>query len=400
MPEPKLIVFKGPTSQTGLAVNKRFPDIDPQWKDESVWKDMEFKDIKFALLKEPVLAILPMWNSHKGEIDASYALEMIFQQLVTLRTLWSKSIIFECIGKNDIELDDVRKIVSVSVAPEQCSKFIQDLGAEFVPAQPDSTLDAYEMFKTNADIHAALCPPGLNKDNFKVLRENASNPVNFTTFVLLAPLKSQTWNESAWGSLHDKLNPTNRVYFGVQMPMRSVAFSDDQKALLNELTAEANSIDDIPNILFVTKRSPDKCGLLMEAEHKTLPDDILADEGYSTEIEVIQDIGRTNSKYGDTVYLLLGSEFSDHLKHDFIKHRSVKNDTCFFACPPLEIIIHGFEENVVEPVMRLLIGKYFELYNNGIKCTGAQTGFFEKYNDEYLEQGMDFIEFVDIGTTA
>jgi hypothetical protein len=48
--------------------------------------------------------------------------------------------------------------------------------------------------------------------------------------------------------------------------------------------------------------------------------------------------------------------------------------------------------------MRLLIGKYFELYNNGIKCTGTQKEFFEKYNKEYIDHGMDFIKFVDIGT--
>jgi hypothetical protein len=398
MPEPKLIVYEGPPSQTGLAVNKQFPDIDPQWKDKSVWKGMKFDDIKTALLNQPILAVLPMWNSHKGEIDISHAFEMIFEQLVRLHALWPKSIIFECVGKNEIKLEDVRKIVSVSVAAEQCSKFVQDLGAEFIPAQPNSTPAAYKIFKDNADIHAVLCAPGLNEDNFKVLCKNASNPVNFTTFALLASLKSQAWDESAWGSLYDKLNPAKRVYFGVQMPMRNVAFSDDQKALFNELTAETDSIKDIPNILFVTKRSPDKCGLLIEAEHKTLPDDILTDEGYSTEIEVIQDIGGTNSKYSDTVYPLLSSEFYDHLKHDFIKHRSVKNYTCFFACPPLEIIMHGFEENVVEPVMRLLIDKYFELYNNGIRCTEIQKEFFEKYNEEYLEHGMDFIKFVDIGT--
>lgn len=128
-----------------------------------------------------------------------------------------------------------------------------------------------------------------------------------------------------------------------------------------------------------------------------MPDDILTDEGYSTEISVIQDIGKTNSKYADRVHSFLNDEFPDLIKHDFIRHHSVKNETCFFACPLLEIVIHGFEIDVVEPVMRLLIDKYFELYNNGIKCTDAQKAFFEKHNEKYLEQGMDFINFVDIG---
>jgi len=398
MSEPKLIVYKGPTSQTGLAVSEEFPDINPQWKDEEVWKDMEFHDIKTSLLKEPVLSILPMWNSHKGEIDISHAFEMIFQQLVKLHTLWPKTIVFECVGKGEIKLKDIKKIISVKVAKEQCSKFIKDIGAEFVPAK--ATTDAFKIFKRSDDIHAVLCAPGQNKDNLKVLCKNAANPVNFTTFALLACLESETWGGSEWGSLYGKLNPKTRVYFGVQMPIRNVAFSDDQKALFSELTAETDSIKDVPRILFVTRRSLDKCGLLIEAEQEDLPDDILTDEGYSTEIKVIQDIGETHSNYTERIRSFLSNEFSGHVKHDFVRHRSVENDTCFFACPPLEIIIHGFEYNVVEPVMKLLIDKYFDLYNNGIKCTEAQKGFFKKYNDKYLEYGMDFIKFVDIGTTS
>ena len=393
----KLIVYKGPTSQTGLAVNEKFPDINPQWKDEVVWKNMEFDNIRDALIEEPALAVLPIWNSHNGEISLSHSLEMIFQQLVKLHTLWPKSIIFECIGKDQIELKDIKKIIFAKVAQDQCSKFIQAIDAKYV--EVDSTKDAYEKFKATPNIQAVLCAPGQNEDNFKLLCKNAANPVNFTTFALLACLESETWDGSAWGSLCDKLNPKTRVYFGAQMPIRSLAFSDDQKALFYELADDAETINDIPKILFVTKRTPDKCGLLIEAEHKTLPDDILNDEGDSTEIEVIQDIGNTHSKYTEEIYSFLSSEFSGYVKPDFIQHRSVKNDTCFFACPSLEVIIHGFEDNVVEPVMRLLIDKYFKLYNNGIKCTAAQKRFFKKYNKKYNERGMNFIKFVDIGTT-
>lgn len=400
MPEPILIVYKGPTSQTGLATPNEFTDIDDSWKNEKYWKDKTFDCINKELIKKSILAILPMWNSHKGEIDASHALEMIFQQLVKIQTLWPKSIIFECVGKNGIELEDVRKIVSVSVAAEQCSEFIRDLGVEFIPAQPDSTLDAFKMFKANDDIHAVLCAPGLNKDNFKVLCKNASNPVNFTTFALLACLESETWNESAWGSLYDKLNPKTRVYFGVQMPIRNVAFSDDQKALFNDLTDEAISIDDIPKIVFVTVRTPDQCGLLIESSTSVLSDNILTEDGYSTEIEVIQDIGKSHSAYTNKIYDFLNDEFRPEIRHDFIRHSSLDNNTCFFACPTLRIMIHGFEDNIVELVMKQIVDKYFKLYNNGIKCTKAQKKFFEKYNKEYIDHGMDFIKFIDIGTTS
>ena len=51
-------------------------------------------------------------------------------------------------------------------------------------------------------------------------------------------------------------------------------------------------------------------------------------------------------------------------------------------------------------IMKRIVYKYFELYINGINCTKAQKKFFEKYNKEYIDHGMDFIKFVDIGTTS
>jgi len=81
----------------------------------------------------------------------------------------------------------------------------------------------------------------------------------------------------------------------------------------------------------------------------------------------------------------------------FIRHKSDKNDTCFIACPSLEIIMHGFEDEVIEPVARLLIYKYFELIDAGIGCSTTQRDFFEKHKEAYYEHGMDFIEFIDVG---
>ena len=131
-----------------------------------------------------------------------------------------------------------------------------------------------------------------------------------------------------------------------------------------------------------------------------LSDNILTEDGYSAEIEVIQDIGKSHSAYTNKIYDFLNDEFATEIRHDFVRHSSLDNDTCFFACPALGIMIHGFEDNIVEPVMKQIVDKYFKLYNNGIKCTETQKEFFEKYNKEYIDHGMDFIKFVDIGTTS
>lgn len=392
MPEPILIVYKGPTSQTGLATIKEFPEIFPQWKEPKYWKNKSFNQIKSKLLKEQVLAVLPMWNSHKGEIRLSHVLEIIFQKLVKLYALWPDLIVFECIVKENIKPRDIKKIISVHVAEDQCSLYIEKLDAEFIPA--DSTPDAVEKFRKNPEIQAVLCAPGQNY-GYTVLCTNAQNPINFTSFALLGCLDSYAWTDQDWGSLLEKTKNISRVYFGAQMPIRSVAFSDDQKALFSELADGAETINDIPKILFVTKRTPDQCGLLIEATNVMLPDEILTEEGDSTEIAIIQDIGKSHSAYSEKIYELLTNNFSSKIKHDFIRH--IGKQTCFFACPSLQILMHGFEDRIVEPVMRLVIDKYFKLYASGIGCSDAQRKFFKKHKDAYYESGMDFINFTDIG---
>lgn len=396
MPEPDLIVFGGPTSQTGTAVRERLGGIDTRWENEAIWKGKSFEHIKKMLCDGQVLAVLPMWNSYVGAIEQSHALEMLFEEKAKLYLLWPNEIIFECAGKVGIELGKIKTIISVDVAETQCSRFIQEQGAKFLKG--NSTTDSFEKFVNDYSINAVLYAPGQNQQGFNVLCKNASNPTNFTTFILLGSIDSSNWIDGEWGSLYKKLNPKVGVYFGVQMPIRAVAFSDDQKLLFDELTNGCEAIDDIPEIIFVARRSPDRCGLLVEAKDSVLPDGILTEEGYSNEVEVVQGIGKTNSRYTEEVFQLFNNKFSAVVRYDFIRHKNINNNTCFFACPPLGIVLHGYEDFIVEPVARLVIDKYFELYNNGIRCTKIQKEFFEKHNQEYLEHGMDFIKFVDIGT--
>lgn len=396
MPEPSLIVYKGPTSQTGIATRREFPNIDSKWKEPELWEGKDFDAIKESLMCDELLAVLPMWNSHKGEIVPSHVIELLFQQKIRLYSVWPAMIDFTCLTRLDEdEYDKIKTIISVDVAEAQCSQFIEGLGATLLAR--DSTLDAYKEFKKDKDIDAVLCTSEQNLDEFNVAKDNAANPMNFTTFALTGNLATTEWTSDEWGSLYQEITPQVGVYFGVQMPIRNVAFSDDQKALFDALTDEAITVNELPRVLFVTRRTPDQCGLLIEGADLILPDDILTEDGLSTEIEVIQDIGEANKKYTEKIHSFLNDKFSSEVDHDFIRHKSIKDNTCFFACPKLEVLIHGFEEDVVEPVMRQVIDKYFELIENGIECTDVQRAFFEKHKDAYYEHGPDFIEFTDIG---
>jgi len=385
---PKLIAYKGRGSQTGEAAAREFPEIDFQGDKES------FDEIADMLRNGLVIAALPMWNSHEGEITKSRVLELLFDNQARLYRLWPKHIQFECISKSPGRRDvaRIKTIISVSVAKAQCSQFIDSCGASFVGVE--ATTVAYERFRQDPAVDAALCMPGQNRGAFLCLCADAANPMNFTSFALLACVDSAHWASEQWGPLHGALSPTDGLYCGVQMPVSSIA-SEDQDALLGDLTADAATVDDIPRVLFVAKRPPDRCGLLVESTAPILSWDILTDEGYSTKITVNRDLGETASRYTPRIYDFLEKGYHEQIAHDFVRHIGTR--TCFFACPPLRIITHGFEDDVVEPVVRRVIVKYFELIDGGIGCSDPQREFFEKYKDAYYEYGVDFMNFVDVG---
>ena len=384
MKRPSILAYAGSSSQTGLAVGLEFPNVDVLGGKET------FDEINIKLRKEPILVGLPMWNSHEGEIKKAKVLKMLFEKTARVYRIWPKPIQFECLDKSR----EIRTIISVLVAETQCSQFISKIGAQF--KQEVSTVEAYEQFKAKEEIDAVLCAPGQNKDNFNVKEAHAENPRNFTTFVLLGAVTTNKWSKSDWGELYQELKPVQGVYFGVQMPIRTFSSSEEQEALIDALMGEATTIDEIPRVIFVVKRQLGLCGLLIEAKEEVLAYDFLTEEGHSKEITVISSIGETNLPYSLRIKNFLHPISKEYPSYDFIRHRG--RQTCFYACPSLDIVTHGFEEEIVEPVVKQIINKYFELYvNSAINCTEPQRAFFDKYKAQYYQQGKDFIKFKDIG---
>jgi prephenate dehydratase len=383
---PTLIAYKGPTSQTGLAATSEFPSVEFGGKSES------FDQIAEGLKKQAIIAVLPMWNSHEGEIVKSRVLELLFDGKARLHQLWPRAITFECVVRRAGTGKNIGRTLSVLVARTQCSRFIEERRASF--EDRPSTVDAYDEFVRDTSVDAVLCAPGQNTGGFPTLADNAANPVNFTTFALLGCISSKEWSKAEWGPLYDALTPRTRSYAGVQMPIQ-VSTSDDQEQLLVDLTDGAESIDDLPNVLFVTRRPEGMCGLIIEGDIGFLGTRVILEERYSTDISVNPDIGESPSQYRERTRDFFKGEFSVLASGEFLRH--IGSKTCLFACPPLGMITHGFDAEVVEPVFRRIINKWFELFDNGIRCTEPQRSFFEKHLNDYYDKGGDFVEFVDVG---
>ncbi len=336
LPLKKIIVYGGSKSQTGLATTKRFPKLNFEGKGET------FEQIADIVIKKSALAILPVWNSHVGEISEAGIADIVFEKGVKIQELWPGRIKFECIIRNGSKEKDIKKVISVFVARTQCSKFLKNKLFE----EAKSTVKAYKTFCKDLKFNAVLCAPGQYESNkFIRCKEDVSNPVNFTTFVLLGKVDWRKWTGKAWNLLRKHGLPKNSIIFGVEMSIPTPTLTEEQQDLFDEMTKNANSIAEIPKVVFIFKRKGSRCGMLLESKTRSLLSSPLNEEGYLTDIKIKSDLGETNKLYTSTIVPFIKNEFNGTFRHDFIKH--IGTQTCPYGCPAFNIWTHGFNATVV-----------------------------------------------------
>ena len=380
----RVLVFAGKTSQTGIATSNRFPGLSIEGGNES------FEELVEIITKEPSLSVLPLWNSHLGEIKRKTALDTAFANRVKIQELWPMRIKFELIGKEGTSLKKVKNILIVFAAKSQCSEFLKKFKFE----ERESTVASYEEFLKDTRFDAVLCAPDQwDKNKCVKLKDDVANPYNFTTFILLGNIDIQKCKGKKWEPLRKYATPKRFTITGVDMPLLIPTLTEEQQDFFDDLTKDASSIDDIPRIIFIFEREASRCGILMES---TLDNFSLSpqEDGYLPDIIVKSGLGESNKQYTGLTINLIRTEFPKFFSHDFIKH--IGTQTCLYACPELNIIVHGFDHDVVEAVVRRITNKYFELIDNGLSCSDPQKKLFNKYKREYYDSGAQFIDFVQV----
>lgn len=381
----RVIVYKGRNSQTGTATQARFPGLPFEGKEES------FEGIVNLTKNGPVLGILPIWNSHEGEIKKTGLFKELFEQNVKFEDIWPARIKFQCLGKNSAKGKKIKSMVSVFVAETQCSKFLSLLGKPRFLGK-NSTPEAFEEFQHDTNMQAVLKVPGVfDKSKFFQIQKDASNPYNFTTFTLFGNVDSSKWRGKKWGALTWRLVPKENNLIGIEMPTPQPSLSDEQNELFDEIYGQSDHLDRLPRVIFIFDKNEVECGLLIEMSKKYVVSGPLQEDGSFTNIVVKRELGETKTIYKEEVFSFLRKEFSTALKGDFIKHIGTR--TCFFACPTLNIMTHGFNAEIVEPVVRIIIFKYFQLIDNNLPCSAKQKALFNKHKRQYLKEGPKFIKF-------
>lgn len=376
MPNQLISCPGGANSQTGSAVRQRYPEA--QIADSGTIADVQEK-----LEADGGLYVVPIWNSHQGEVKAAdFVWNLIEEAKIKLSDIWAKRIEFWFVRRRGATTIH-GKIGSVTVAQTQCSNFLHLKNAELIPCTLTTT--AHEEYRNGAEWDGVLVAPGQgeNDADFEVANKQTANANNFTTFVRVITSREQTVDEATavWLS-------------GVAMRPLDTNLGDAEQSFFEHLFNSAKHLSDIPRLIFVFKRTA-RVGLLFEGARLYAGDLLNAEELESGDMSIYEEAGAMSQFYTDELCSLFKNEFPALLQDDFVLHRGVK--TCLFSCPVLDIYTHGYEVETVEPVVRFYINKLFELIDNGAACTPAQTQLFERHRDAWQEKRSEFMQFKVVG---
>ena len=363
----------GTVSQTGTAARERYCGVNIESCEDiaEARESLDVNDGPYAI---------PIWNSNQGEVDAAkYVWDFIEEEKIKLFDLWPKRIEFWFVTKAG-ERTEYGKIGSVVVAETQCANFLSQQKADLDPCR--LTNIAFDRYKAGAQWDGVLVAPGQGEDElgYEVVNKETANNNNFTSFVTLTP----------WNSNKITMVNVSSWLTGVTMSSLGASLDDDQSAFFGSIFSDSPTFLDIPKLIFVFDRI-EKVGLLFEGQSFSSGDFLDAEELERGEILVHENVGELENAYTKELEALFDSEFPDLKNNDFILHRGEK--TVLFACPPLGIYTHGYEEETVVPVVRLYIDKVFEFIDNGGKCAAEQTAFFNKHKSSWEKKRSEFMKF-------
>jgi len=371
----------GADSQSGTAVKERYPA-------NSILDCGKIPDVPLKLDSNSGPFVIPMWNSHQGEVKAAeYIWNHIQEAKIKIIDLWAKRIEFWFVKRTGASTA-YKKIGSVVVAKTQCPGFLTSQNAEL--AECALTTVAFNEYRNGAAWDGVLVAPGQgeNEAGFDVALKETANPNNFTSFVKLVPTRAFSENGFSIGSW----------LTGISMPVFRDSLGDAEQSFFAQLLEPVKNLNDIPKLVFVLKRIS-AVGLLFEGTRLHAGDLLDAEDLETGDISIYEDAGATTRLYTDELQCLFKKEFQALTHDDFILHRGV--NTCLFACPPLGLYTHGYEIGTVEPVVRFYISKLFQRWTEqSLKCTPEQTAFFERHKEPWGEKGSNFMQFRVVSATG
>jgi len=382
MPPKPIFCPGGESSQSGSAVKERYPNAPIKSCGDKIPDALSMSETHDGPF------VIPIWNSHAGEVKAAaYVWDTIQDAKIKMTDAWAKTIDFWFVRRTGVPTAH-GKIGSVVVAGTQCSGFFQRQNATLEKC--DLTTVAFDKYREGMAWDGVLVAPGQgeNEAGFEVVSKQTANPNNFTSFVRFVPSRAFAVNRAEIGSW----------LTGVRMRAFGVSLGDAEQTFFDELLGLVKDLKDMPKLVFVFNRDA-KVGLLFEGMELHAGDLLDAEQLESDEISIYENAGATAKLYTTELNGLFDQNFHALIQDDFIIHSGV--GTCLFACPPLGLYTHGYQVEMVEPVVRFYISKLFELWDDEVlKCTPAQAEFFARHKEAWLEKRSEFMQFKVVSATG
>jgi hypothetical protein len=174
------------------------------------------------------------------------------------------------------------------------------------------------------------------------------------------------------------------------MPPFQSSLSEEQHEFLESICGDANSLDEIPKIIFVGEGQEENLIYLI-LEYSDPEESGLSGSVLLPGISVRSKGGRSSVLYADTLKAYINGS-ANGLKDVafYVFHGS---NSCLFACPKLKIYIQGYNKDFVEPVFRKIVSFHFEAYEGvGIRGSLEQNTFIEEYLPAFRESHLNFFD--------
>ena len=361
----------GISSQSGVASQDRYPDAAISNSGDLI------SDIERIINENPGPYVIPIWNSHQGSIPASlFIWNHIEAEQIKIYDLWPKEIEFSLVKRKGT--NEIKNIISVTVAEQQCSKFLS--GYKFTGTK--LTTVAFDEFIKDTNYHGVLVAPQSSlSDEYTIVEDNVANDNNFTAFI------------NFYGLFEWVYEKKKHFLTAITTSRLSSGLSDQELALFDNLFTNVDDISKIPRLIFVFELD-DKVGLIFEGDQISAGDLLTSEEMQESDIRIYEEVGSLEMMYSETLKGLLETRFPTLTQGDFLIHNG--SNTFMFACPALGIYTHGYKRDAVEPVVRFYMHKVFETIKGGAKVTPEQRGFFSKYEAAWNANPLNFMQYIEV----
>ena len=315
-------------------------------------------------IKDP--SVVPIWNSNFGTVEFNKKMG----EDLTAGTLkgaagniidvWGRRIKF-ILGVHGSELAKNGTVYSVAVAEAQCSDFFDKYGGITFDGCKTTNIACRKFLSNKKDGNGLLCSIELlERHKIHVIKDNFTNSFNYTVFFGLNqyPSKKKIIPKVSLGCFLMDLQGQN------ELPMEFLEYWNDiTKA--KDISEAKNIIQVLPKINFILRFEQSRALVLVEMPARRDLANPWVGTARDSPVELLGQVGLLKKSFTFETCDLIKSFRGNRQKAIF--YGKDREGRCFWSCPTLKIVMHGFEAGLVRNCARIQVRRLSNLFKDGLK---------------------------------